>query len=162
MASGYGEEQFRIPKLAIPVELLMEGGHTLRGHLHLLAEAATHTGRERLADLLEGRDAFLPLTGVDGARLVAVNRIVLARFSDPADAGWEEVDTADPEVRITLSLVGVAPDRQHLAGTILIAMPPGRTRLLDYLNAVGPFFPMRDDDGVMLVARRYVLEVRQV
>ncbi len=158
-AAGIGYEEFRVPKTAVRVDVLLDGGRLVSGEVHAASEPGTPLGRERVLDLLQADEHFLPITGAEGARLVNKNRIVAVRVAEPQDAGIDEVDEIDVHALIEVRLARVPEERSLLRGTVAIAMPPGRTRVLDYLNGVGPFLPLATGEGMLLVARRYVLEV---
>ncbi len=158
---GFSDEQFRVPKLPVDVELVLDGGEALAGSVHVAADAGSHAGRERVLDLLAGPDPFLPLTGAGGARLVLKERIAAVRVGDIVDTGLDESDPHDLTVRVEVRLAHIPRDRAIVRGRLRITMPPGRTRVLDYVNEVGQFFPLQTDDGFVLLARRYAIELRQ-
>jgi hypothetical protein len=160
MWQGFGDEQFRVPKSAIRVEVLMDGGRLLPGTFHVTPEASLHAGRERVIDLLDAGDPYLPMTGPAGPRLLAKHRIVAVRVADAVDAGLQDQPDGVVRAKIELTLAHIPEDRARMQGTVSIAMPPGRTRVLDYLNGVGEFLPLETAEGFVLIARRYVLEVR--
>jgi hypothetical protein len=45
-------------------------------------------------------------------------------------------------------------------GTLAIAMPPERSRVVDYLNASGRFLPLLGEGTVTLVQSRFIVTVR--
>lgn len=158
----YGEEQLRVPKVPVLVELVLDGGRRFRGILHLSPAAGCHGGRERVIELLDAPEPFLPMTVTgSGAHLLAKERIVLVQVPEPEDAGLGDIGAA-AMTNVELGLATMPPDMRHLRGTMTIAMPPGRVRLLDYLNETGPFIPLQTDGGTVLVARRYIVHVSQL
>ncbi len=167
-APGVGEEAYRIPKVAVQVELTLEGGEQLAGHVHLLPVAGRHEGRETVLDLLTSPEHhFLPISGHDGpVRLVHQHRIVLARVSENADAGLglgigSEHDEVK-EIPLDLELASLPPEWARVTGTIRLHMPPGHQRVLDFLNLDDDFFPIRTAAGLVLVNKEYVVKMTQL
>lgn len=159
----YGEEQLRVPKIAVEVEIALDGGRRFVGQLHLAERAGGHGGRERVIDLLDAPEPFLPITVPgSGGHLLAKDRIVVVRIQDLHDAGVIEAGLPVTTTRVEIGLASMPQEQRHLRGTIAIAMPPGKVRLLDFLNEAGAFFPVTlDDTSIVLVARRYIVHVSQ-
>jgi hypothetical protein len=159
----YGEEQLRVPKIAVSVEIVLDGGRRFVGDLHLATAAGSHLGRERVIDLLDAPEPFLPITVPgSGGHLLAKDRIVMVRVNELHDAGFVDDGLPVTTTRVEIGLASLPQEQRHLRGTIAIAMPPGKVRLLDYLNEVGAFFPVAlDDTYTVLLARRYMVHVSQ-
>jgi hypothetical protein len=153
---GVGEVQYRVPKLPTPVTVVLEGGEQIAGDLYLLPEAGRHGGRERVVDLLTAAEPFLPLITKQGPMMVSKTRIVLLRMADQADLGWDADLEGFPRVDAEIEMAGVGDGDRHLRASLRLAMPPGQQRLLDYLNAAPPFFPVLLIDGPALIHREYV------
>lgn len=161
MPLGYGDDQFRVPKQAIEVEVQLEGQVMVHGRM-FVGEASRHAGRERVLDVLTAPEPFVPIASEGGARLLAKNRIVLVRVNDRADAGWEESEATSPQVSVEIRLAGMPPGRDLVTGNMMITMPEGRRRLLDFVNDAGPFLALWEPDAALIVARGHVVEIRQV
>ncbi len=162
-ANLYGEEQLRVPKIAVSVEIVLDGGRRFAGHLHLATASGVHAGRERVLDLLDAPEPFLPITVPgSGGHLLAKDRIVMVQVTDLQDVGTVEEDLPVTTTRVEVGLASLPQEQRHLRGTIAIAMPPGKVRLLDFLNEAGSFFALTlDDTTAVLVARRYIVHVSQ-
>ncbi|MBP7149330.1 MAG: hypothetical protein KBD01_17505 [Acidobacteria bacterium] len=154
-----GEVQYRVPKVPVAVELVLTGGARVLGNLHVLPQAGLHEGRERVIEILNAPDPFVPITSGPEGSLVHKRHIVLARVGSPEDAGLTEVDLAcNPSIDVDVRLAGLPPVR----GSLRIDQPPGHVRLLDHVNAAEEFFPVVTADGAAIVARRHVVEIRQI
>ncbi len=166
---GVGNEEYRIPKVAVPVRLCLDGGHEVEGSLYLLPVAGTHVGRERVVDLLACPDnQFVPLCGPDRVRLIHQTRIVIAWIYEAEDGDTAPVEMAAPElagealeIPVELELAGVPKKARRLSGRIHLVMPPGQQRVIDFLNRSEPFFTLETDDGIALVNKRYLLDLWQ-
>jgi hypothetical protein len=170
--AAVGNDAYRIPKLPITVVIGLEGGETLEGQLHLLPVAETHDGRERIVEMLARPRAFFPLTGHNDARLVNKDRIVTVSVADPLDAGWVDRDEEVlldgpgaeeyPEVRLEARVAGIDGGPRTFRGTVRIIRPPGQQRVMDYLNDDRPFFALKLDNTILLINKKYLLDVHQV
>lgn len=159
--AGVGEAQFRVPKVTVDAEFLLEGGPWIAGTVFLFPDAGTHGGRERVIDLLRARESFFPATFGGKAHLVNKSRLLAVRVSDAADAGVdEELVTAFISVPVTIELVGAAAGDNSLGGVLHLETAPGHHRLLDYLNTVGEFVPLEQEAGIVLVVTRAIAGVR--
>jgi hypothetical protein len=96
--------------------------------------------------LVCGRDSFL----LNKAGIVWVQLTgALAR-----EIAGETVDARHVPARLSLA-GGIS-----VVGTLAIAMPPERSRVVDYLNAAGRFLPLLSEGTVTLVQCRFVVTVR--
>ncbi|GAB4222780.1 MAG: hypothetical protein Kow0062_21430 [Acidobacteriota bacterium] len=159
--SRAGDPRFRVPKVAEPVSVMLEGGLEVEGTVHLAPAAGSHLGRERIIDLLLADEPFLPLTGPDGACLVNKRRIVRIAFADPFDAELDEArGEGTHEAAIEIDLCGVPAHAMRLRGTIRYVMPEGHGRIVDYLNQARRFYPVLTGDRVALVSLKHTVAVR--
>ncbi|MDQ7006003.1 MAG: hypothetical protein Q9Q40_02100 [Acidobacteriota bacterium] len=160
-APAAGNEQYRVPKVQVPLWLILDGGHAIEGHVHLLPVAGVHAGRERVIDLLCAEHShFLPVSLSDRVRLVHRSRVLLAGVQDPYDAGLGDDNGVEGrDVEVELELKGIEAPAHRIAGTVHIVMPPGSQRLVDYLNQPAPFFPLRNrEKGLVLVNKSFVVD----
>jgi hypothetical protein len=152
-------EDLRVPKRQVPVEVVLPGGQSRRVSLFLAENASGHEGPERVSDLLNGREPFIPALDLDGGCITFLQRttIALARTSAGAepDAAGFTIPT-EHDVEITLS------DGSQLSGTVTFLAPPQHERLIDFLNRPEPFFRLLEREGVALVGRAHVARVALV
>jgi len=152
-------EELRVPKRRVPVEVVLPGGTARRVFVFLSEAAPTHEGPERLSDLLNGSDAFIPAVEASGGvTFLHRTSIAVARVSpdvEPDGGGGFTIPT-EHEVEITLA------DGTQLAGLVSYVLPPESARLGDFLNRCEPFFRLLERDGVALVGRAHVARVALV
>lgn len=159
----WGQEQFRVPKTPVQVELTLEGGERIAGKVFVLPTGSPHEGREKVIELLEEPQTFMPVQTERESRLVQKRRIVAIRVEGQYDAGLEDpYMAAIPRAAVVIHLVGLPDEVAAIEGTLRLNMPPGQMRVLDYLNHADHFFPLETATGVALVAKRYVRDLRQV
>ncbi len=128
-----------------------------------LAEATPgHSGGERLSDLLNGVDRFLPALDVGSDAMIfvhtaglAVARVAAVHEISAADAEQLTIPT-EHEVEVRLM------DGNCLSGLISYVLPEGRSRLTDYLNDAPAFFRLIEPERVALVNKRYVAYVESI
>lgn len=139
--------------LRIRSELLVTGGRTLVGDLHLQPFAPSHSGPESVADALARSDAFFPLTGVEGrAVLVAKAQVLTVDVPPAAEPQDPERLSAARRLRLEVEL----SDGSTHVGTVPCELPYNPLRPLDLLNDRPGFFPLRTADVVRYINRAHV------
>jgi hypothetical protein len=149
-------EIYRVPRREVQVRILLDDGRTLDGTL-FTAEGAGGGRPEDVLHLLNGTDVeFVPLlSGKDSFLLSKAGVIWVQVTGDPAREIAREAE-AGRRVAVRLTLAGGL----SVVGTLMILMPPERSRVVDYLNAAGRFLPLFGEGVVTLVQRRFVVSVR--
>jgi hypothetical protein len=151
-----GIEDLRVPKRAVPVEVVLPGGEARQLSVYLSEGAASHPGPERLSDLLNGSAAFIPARDPASGAMSFLHRasIAVARVAadeEPADDSF----TIPTEHEVEITLV----DGARLSGLVAYVAPESRERLVDFLNRTEPFFRLLERDRVALVGRAHVARV---
>lgn len=155
-------EEFRVPKRRVPAQFVLPGG-AVRDVAVFLAEATPgHSGGERLSDLLNGQDRFLPAldVGTDAMIFVHSSGLAVARVAAEHEisSGDAEQLTIPTEHEVEVRLM----DGNCLSGLISYVLPEGRSRLTDYLNDAPAFFRLIEPERVALVNKRYVAYVESI
>lgn len=149
---------FRVPKREQPVRFVLDDGRTVDAGV--FAPVTGPDGRpgrvlDRLNDLSE---EFLPVHSSTDRFLLSKSGIVAVQI----DGAVPDVTGVDPEggreVGVRISLAGGT----GLVGRLLVVMPRERSRVVDYLNAAGRFFPLLGEGHVTLVQKRFVVSVREM
>ena len=146
---------YRVPQRKVRVVVHLTRGDPLVGKLFMPAEGPGGKPM-RLSDrLAEPGDRFLALVQEDNSRLISRHLIVRVEFLDDADAEFEVEPGAGEPVLVGCRLA----DGTTLEGTLAFAMPPGRERLIDYLNdQPDGFVPLRAGRTLSLVHLRQVVD----
>lgn len=149
-------ELFRIPRREVAVRIVLDDGRSLDGRL--FTAPAGHDGvpesvQEHLNDPSED---FVPLACAEDRFLLNKAGIILVQLPEGTDRvdGLDEGIGRDVAVRLTLA------GGTSLIGRVRIAMPPERSRVLDYLNAAPRFLPLLGEGVVTLVNRNYIVSAR--
>lgn len=146
---------YRVPQRKVQVVVHLTQGDPLVGKLFVPAEGPG--GKPvRLSDrLAEPGDRFLALVQEDNSRLISRNLIVRVELLVDEDAESEMEPGAGEPILVTCRLA----DGSILEGTVSFAMPPGRERLIDYLNSRPEgFVPLRTGKTLSLVHLRQVVD----
>lgn len=149
-------EDLRVPKRAVPVEVVLPGGEARQVAVYLSEGAASHPGPERLSDLLNGTAPFIPARESGSGAMTFLHRasIAVARVAseeEPADDSF--TIPTEHEVEITLA------DGARLSGLVAYVAPQSRERLVDFLNRPEPFLRLLERERVALVGRAHVARV---
>ena len=151
-------DELRVPKRRAQVEVLLPGGAARQVTVFLAEYAPRHSGPERLSDLLNAENDFVPALDVATDTMTFLNRhgIAAARVGREWELGEESAAGEQHEVEISLV------DGSTLRGVVSFVMPPERSRLLDYLNDAQPFVRLAETERVSLVNKRHIARVAKV
>ena len=98
--------------------------------------------------------AFLP---DDAKATILLNKEQVAVLSVPP---FEDVDAADEDVDLPIRRVLLEiGDRGRVEGDLVIDMPLGQRRVLDFLNRPEPFLTLRGSDRWHLVRRSLITRI---
>lgn len=146
---------YRVEKSERNVTLFQVDGSVMKGVVFLSASAYNHLGRQSLVDLLQEQDQFFPFRSEnDEFSVVHKNAITHIRYK-PETKGPEYCPLGNPE---TVSITFVGGEQLH--GAIIIDLPEGRKRLLDFINAATGFFEVQSEDSRYLVNTAQIRNVR--
>ena len=148
---------FSIPRVAVPATLRLTGGEPLDGQIYVMERVPQHAGPETPLDMLNRAEGFFPFRPLGASAtvlLVAKSRTVtLTVPPPPADSARL---SAAKQGRLVLTLA----DGSELSGSATLELPEHHSRILDYLNAVEPFFVIATADHMHIVNRAHVLYAR--
>jgi hypothetical protein len=150
----------RIEKRRTPATLTLSTGATVDGHFFLWGGAPTHTGPERVIDLLNGETGFFPFEldarGAEPAHTALYNRSHIVLVQLPAhDAAMEGDPSYSVAVQrpVTVQLsTGV-----RLSGVVHVVTPASRNRLSDYAGLREMFRALETVDRTVIVNMTYII-----
>lgn len=151
----------RVPKRRVPVQVFFTtGSPPLSVHLFLAEYASQHAGAERVEDLLNGPQAFLPAFDVVANATTLLNRdaVVVARMTREVTDDLPDFDTVAPAEHVQ-SVEVVLRDGNRLLGRVRYVRPEGQDRLSDVLNEPDPFLAVETDDSLAFVRKKHVARV---
>jgi len=154
--------EFRIEKRRTEAALTLTTGSTVKGYFFLCGSSATHSGPERIADLLNGEAGFFPFELNTGSApcTVLYNRsqvLQVALVEEPVEAQLDSGYNVATErgVRIMLS------NGETVEGRVRVYRPSGRDRLSDYTRAPEVFRYLETAAGTVIVNANHIVEWRE-
>jgi hypothetical protein len=138
--------------LRVRAEVLVTGGRTLSGYLHLQPLSNVHSGPETPVEALNRHESFFPLTSETGTVFLAKSQVLMVAIK-------AELSADDPD-RIsaakTLSMRVQLSDGTEFLGAVHSELRPDRPRVLDFLNLAEGFFGLLGPDGLRFVNRFHI------
>jgi hypothetical protein len=136
----------------VRAEVLVTGGGTLTGFLHLQPLALFHSGPENPEDALNRNEAFFPLTSEHETHFLAKSQVIAVTVRTVLPV--RDLDRV--EAARTLGMQVVLSDGSEFVGAVTSELPPDRARVLDFLNHAPGFFCLIDQDAMRFVNRTHV------
>jgi hypothetical protein len=148
----------RVRKEPLEVELALAGATPRRVELYLAEHGSHGFSRQRVRELIEQSECFLPACdgatgGWESFNARAVVWIALSRACADADGAAEELYDHRRLVRVEFER------GEPLEGEILYSAPEGSARVVDVLNRRERYFRLWSGDRVYLVNKDSVLRV---
>lgn len=136
--------------------LSLASGETITGAMFLQHAEEGDPRRESAHDVLNGPEGFFPIETDDGRTLlIAKDRVVEALTAHPANG--DELRRASARSAL---LDVVLPSGDVRSGTVLIELPAGQPRVLDFLNRLSDrFLVLYAAEGTRLVNRALIERV---
>jgi len=152
--------EFRVEKKRADAELVLATGATVRGCFFLWSSSHSHSGPERVGDLLNEQTGFFPFE-LETGETALYNRaqIVLVRL--PAEAGEARLEPGyEVATRRNVSVLLSTGDR--FAGVVSVYRPAGRDRLSDYARSDEAFRYVEMRDHTVIVNSAHLVELREI
>ena len=142
--------------LLVPATLHLSDGTEFGGSLHVQSAVASHPGPETVVELLNRPEPFLVLIlEEDGIRFVPKAQVALVECPAP-----EPEDGDRKSAMRFLNLEVEMMSARVLEGSVESELPPNRSRVQDFLNDGGEFFPLTAEGTLWAVHRTHVRSVR--
>lgn len=144
----------RISVVTRQISLLMGTGEELSGEtfLHLHGEHDS-SGLQRLDEVLNGQEPFLPVRHQQQVVLVNLQQVVSVTAS--RDEELDPLLTLGQEHAVLVEPIVGPP----LKASLFVNLPDGKSRVKDYLNQDKRFLLFLDDKLVIYLARDKILRV---
>jgi len=135
------------------VELVMVNGLRICGETFLQLQGVYLTGPQRVGELLNDDETFLPLRHDGQVQLVNLEQTVSVSLS--AELEFDPLLTLGEEHRVRVE--AVAGDA--IEARIFVNLPGNKSRVKDFLNQKVRFLPFLVNDRVVYIARKKILRV---
>lgn len=148
--------EFRIEKDRCAVRLSLVSGETITGAMFVQHAGEGDPRRESAVDVLNSAEPFFPVEVAEGETvLVAKDRVVEVLAARPTDE--DELRRASARSALLEIVLSGGVVR---SGLVLIEMPAGQPRLLDYLNRLSDrFLVLYATEGTRLLNRALIERV---
>ncbi len=135
------------------VKLTMVNGLAIRGETFLQLQGVNLTGPQRVGEILNDEEIFLPLRTNNHIELVNLEQVV--SVSLPAELEFDPLLALGEEYQVRVE--PVAGDM--VEARIFVNLPGNKSRVKDFLNQKKRFIPFLQEDRVIYFARKRILRV---
>jgi len=148
--------ELRVPTHATAAEVRFADGRVAIGRVFIPVSSSHHTGPMRPEEWMNDTGSFFAFLPDDAKATVLLSKEQVAVLTVPAvaDTDLEDEDVELPVRRLTIEL----GDRR-VEGDLLIDMPMGHRRVLDYLNRPEAFLTLRAGERWHLVRKGLITRV---
>jgi hypothetical protein len=155
------ESELRVEKARAEAIVTLSNGDSVHGWFFVSGGSPRHTGPERVGDLLNAEEGFLPFeTDEHGpVRTVLYHRqhIVTVGLGMNAEARLDSGYDVARERRLSLKL----SNGKRLVGKVRVQRPEPQVRLSDWARSTEPFRYVETGGGTFLVNTAYIVEVHE-
>lgn len=152
--------EYRVEKKRAAAELTLTTGATVRGSFFLWDSSQSHTGPERVGDLLNDQSGFFPFELEDG-HTALFNRAQIVKVRLSGNNGEARLEPGyEVATRRAVSMLLSTGDR--IAGTVSVFRPVGRDRLSDYARSDETFRYVEAEDQTWIVNSFHMVEIREL
>ena len=148
--------ELRVPTIAFDAEIVYGDGTWFVGRIFLPAASSHHTGPMRPDEWMNDTTPFFPFLPAEASSPVILNKAEVVVLSVVVEGGLEEGGVESPHRRVQVEC-----RERIVAGTLVIDMPEGHQRVLDYLNRPDSFLIVRDGDREHLVRKERITRVTE-
>lgn len=146
-------EDQRISVEARSVELTLTDGSKLAGEMYLQLHGLHQSGTQRVGEVLNGENNFLPVRTAEGLKLVNLAQVVTVSVS--AEIEFDSILSLGKKH----SVVVTVSTGDSLDALIYVNLPSGRNRAKDFLDQKKRFLLFIVEENVVYVARKKILLV---
>jgi hypothetical protein len=146
--------ELRVPTVALDAEIVCADGTWFVGRIFLPAASSHHSGDMRPDEWMNDNIPFFPFLPANGTAAIILNKsevVVLSVVAEPPPA---EATLDSPRRNVQVE----CRDR-IVKGFVIIDMPEGHQRVLDYLNGPAQFLIVLDGDREHLVRKSRITRV---
>jgi hypothetical protein len=151
--------ELRVPTVVLPVEIECADGRVFSGRIFVPAASPLHDGPTRPEEWLNEPSSFFPFLADESERPVLMNKreLLVLSVSVPKGPQGETADADSPVRRVR-----VEAEKRRLEGELVIEMPPGHLRVLDYLNRAESFLLLREGGIHHLIQKERITRVIEI
>jgi hypothetical protein len=145
--------EYQVEKQKVSVTIFLVDGQTRDGVIFLSPYSSFHSGPQTLFDLMSEEEPFVPFVGNDGSFLL-INKVQISHLKYQ-----KEEDDDQPVLGTPLEVTVSFTNSRQLSGTVVLEVPEGKSRLIDFMNSNQDFFGLSCDDGDYVVNPNIIIEI---
>ena len=150
-------KELSIDKNKLQVAITFADGSRGKGEIFLAHHAGGHHGGQKVADLLNGDKAFLPISLESGAvEFISKSQILTIEGELVSDEDEEMFSAGLIQQK---DVVVVTSGNQTIIGTLLAEVPEERSRLSDCLNLAEGFILLKCDSRYLHINKAMVKKI---
>jgi hypothetical protein len=149
--------EFRFEKRRINAHLALSTGTTVSGCFFVAGGTATHTGPERVGDLLNAQPGFFPFELI-GGNTALYNRAHIVMVALAPGVSEAELDPGY-EVAKRRTVAMLLSTGRRVAGTVAVYQPAGRDRLSDYARSGDMFRYLVTPEQTLIINAAHIVEI---
>jgi len=153
---------FQVPKFEAKVELLLADNRRLNGRIFLPILTSSPLGHTPLIDWLNEHTDFFPFLSDTGKEAEILSKQALVEAIVRTDLYQSEFDEIMEQTVWVEQIEVRCEPYVVLTGSVLLNLPPGRSRVLDYLNQTVRFFALRNGSRSHIINKLFVTGVREL
>jgi hypothetical protein len=146
--------ELRVPTIALDTEIVFADGTWFVGRIFLPAASAHHSGGMRPDEWMNDGKPFFPFLPANSREAIILNKSEVVVLSVVAELPPEDETLDSPKRHVQVEC-----RERVVKGVLIIDMPEGHRRVLDYLNGPDPFLIVHDGDREHLVRKTRITRV---
>lgn len=147
-------DERKIEKQTQVVVFGMSDHREINGEVFLRLYEAQHTGRQKVGDLLNDQQLFIPVKTLQGPVLLNVSQIVTVTVG----SGFEKDDLMILGKKYTVCIR--TTQNIEIKGDIFVNLPEEVSRVKDYFNQSLQFFAIFQHSSIIYINRHFILSVQ--
>lgn len=151
--------ELRVEKERMEATVTLSNGTSVRGFVFVSGYSPTHSGPERVKDVLNGERGFFPFEVADagGVSTVLFNRDHVVMLVLPSDDELRRMSGYEVATRRTVSML--LSSGQRLEGLVHVLRPRGRDRLSDHAREGEQFWYLEGKNETLIINTHHVLQM---
>lgn len=144
--------EYQVEKKKVSVTLELVDGQTRDGVIFLSPFSSSHSGPQTLLDLMSEEEPFAPFVGGD-------NDFLLINKAQISHIRYQKEPDDKPVLGTPLVVTVTFTNSRQLTGTVVLEVPEGKSRLIDFMNSNTAFFGLKCEDGDYVVNPNIIIEI---
>jgi hypothetical protein len=144
--------EYQVEKQKVSVSIELVDGQTREGIIFLSPFSSHHSGPQTLLDLMSEEEPFVPFVGSDG-KFLLINKVQISHLK------YQKEEDDKLELGTPLDVSVTFTNSRQLSGTVVMEVPEGKSRLLDFMNSNRDFFGLVCEDGDYVVNPNIIIEI---